>query len=297
MLSMSGTVTAARGAWVGTRRIERLGYLAGLALMASGVFHLGVFAVDGGPWEGPVSWRKAVTFGLSFGLTLVTITWVASYVRLAARTRGVLLGVFGLACVMETALVTMQAWRHVPSHFDLETTFDGIVARTLAVGGGVLVFVIAVLTVAAFRADPGTPPSMRLAVRAGFVFLDTALLLGGVMIARGMVEVFGGDQQRAYAVGGFLKAAHGATMHEILVLPLLAWLLRFSGWPEARRVRLIAVTAAGFAVVAVAITVESATGTAPAVVVVTLGALITGGVIAGSRVALAAVRRPPSGGP
>jgi hypothetical protein len=37
--------------------------IAGL-LVLSGLFHLLVYAVDGGPWEGPVSWRKPVTFGL-----------------------------------------------------------------------------------------------------------------------------------------------------------------------------------------------------------------------------------------
>ena len=47
----------------------------GLVLIASGLVHLVVFAVDGGPWDGPVSWRKPVTFGLSFGVTLIAVTW------------------------------------------------------------------------------------------------------------------------------------------------------------------------------------------------------------------------------
>lgn len=260
--------------WTGARRVERVGYLTGVVLMASGVFHFGVFAVDGGPWEGPVSWRKAVTFGLSFGLTLVTIVWVSSYVRLGARARSVLLGAFTLSCVLETTLVTMQAWRRVPSHFDLETTFDGVVARMLAVGGALIVVVIAALSSAAFRSAPDTAPSMRLAVRAGLVFLDIALLIGAIMIVRGMTEVFGGHQQRAYAVGGFLKPAHAATMHEILVLPLLAWLLAAADGPESRRVRAVALTIVGFAVLGVAVTVESAAGMAPAVITATLGVLI-----------------------
>ena len=36
--------------------------------MTSGFFHLGVYALDGGSWEGPVSWRKPVVFSLSFGI-------------------------------------------------------------------------------------------------------------------------------------------------------------------------------------------------------------------------------------
>jgi hypothetical protein len=58
-----------------------------------------VFLVDGGPWEGPVSWRKPTTFGISFGLTLITIAWVSSYLVMRPRTRAWLLGVFAADCV------------------------------------------------------------------------------------------------------------------------------------------------------------------------------------------------------
>jgi hypothetical protein len=60
----------------------RFAYRVAAVLFASGLFHLVVFAVDGGPWEGPVSWRKPVTFGLSFGLTLATYAWVGARLRL-----------------------------------------------------------------------------------------------------------------------------------------------------------------------------------------------------------------------
>ena len=245
-----------------TRAIERIGYRVGVGLLASGLFHLVVFAVDGGPWEGPVSWRKAVTFGLSFGLTLITIMWVSSYVPLRARSRRLLLGAFTAACVLETTLVTMQVWRGVPSHFDQETTFDTVVSRVLAAGGALIIIVIVALTVAAFRANPAVAPSMRLAVRAGFVALDAALLLGAVMIARGVAEVAAGDQQRAYAVGGFLKNGHAATMHGILILPALAWLASLAGRPEHERLRIVRLGTAGYGLFAAAVIVESLTGAA-----------------------------------
>lgn len=332
---LAGVFDELRAGWAACLPVERLAYRVGLLLMASGVGHVGVFLVDGGPWDGPVSWRKAVTFGLSFGLTLITITWVAGYVRLRRRTRTVLLGLFSAACVLETALVTMQAWRRVPSHFDLQTTVDGVIARTLAVGGAVLIFVIAYLTVAALRtgreitdgpdqdaeasgSDRARPaegdsarlkaasgdrarrvevgsmrveafggdradsvrvkaaggsgrvgrPSglggyggavgagpdggMRFAVAAGLLLLDVALLIGAVMIARGMLEVFSGHQQRAYEVGGFLKAAHGAAMHAILVLPAQAWLLTHTRLPERQRLDLIRLTCVAFVLLTIA---------------------------------------------
>jgi len=98
--------------------------------------------ISGGSWEGPLSWRKPATFGLSFGVTLINITWIATSVSLKDRMRMLLLGIFAAACVLETSLVSLQAWRGVPSHFNVETPFDGAVAQTLAVGGFTLVAVV-----------------------------------------------------------------------------------------------------------------------------------------------------------
>src|SRR5437667_273275 len=67
--------------WRRGRRAERAGYLVGTLLLVSGLLHLAALVIGGGSWEGPLSLRKAVTFGLSFGLTLITIVWVASFVR------------------------------------------------------------------------------------------------------------------------------------------------------------------------------------------------------------------------
>jgi hypothetical protein len=244
------------------RPVERACYAVGAVLIASGLFHLGLLVVTGGSWQGPVSWRKPMTFGLSFGLTLITIAWVASYLRLGRRTRTWLLSLFAGACVLEVSLITLQAWRRVPSHFNLETPFDGSVARTLALGGGVLIAVIAVLTVASWRADPQVAPSMRLAVRAGLVALDVAVLVGAVMIATGISRALGGDQQAAYA-GGALKPAHAVTMHGVLLLPALAWLLGRAGWPEHRRVRVIWLAVAGYALLAGVVVAESFAGVSP----------------------------------
>ncbi|WP_279581300.1 hypothetical protein [Fodinicola feengrottensis] len=147
--------------------------------------------------------------------------------------------------------MTMQAWRGVPSHYNLETTFDGIVARTLAVGGAVLVVTIVTLTILSFRSAPDTAPSMRLAVRAGLLCLDAALAVGVAMIAKGMLLVFEGQQQLAYATGGSLKPEHAVTMHAVLVLPVLAWLLTFTRWSERRRGQVVWLGIAGYALAAV----------------------------------------------
>ena len=121
---------------VGTlRRVDRAGYLVGGLLILSGLAHLAVLLIGGGSWEGPLSFRKPTTFGVSFGLTLINVTVIASFVSLKYRTRTLLLGSFAAACVLETFLVSLQAWRGVPSHFNVETPFDAAVDKRSPPGG------------------------------------------------------------------------------------------------------------------------------------------------------------------
>jgi hypothetical protein len=246
--------------WSRSQRTERSAYVVGALLIVSGLVHLTLLVVTGAPWQGPLSLRKASTFGLSFGVTLITITWVASFLDLSARGRAIVLGAFTVASVMETALVSLQVWRGVPSHFNLETTFDAWIARVLAGGGMVLVALIVVLTVAAFRMNPSLPISLLVAIRVGFATLVGAVVVGALMIAKGMLLVFRGDPQAAYATGGVLKPTHAVALHAILVLPALAWLLSLTNWSEERKLRLIAVGAAGYIAFAVVIGVANFTG-------------------------------------
>ena len=233
-----------------TRAAERACYLVGALLLASGLIHLLILLLSGANWVGPLSLRKAMTFGLSFGLTLITIGWVSSFLEIRDRLRTPLLGVFAAISVVETVLVSMQAWRGVPSHFNLETTFDGLVARALAAGGVALVVIIATLTFLAFRSNRSVPSVMRIAIRSGFAILLASMVIGALMIAKGMTLVFAGHAQAAYASAGSLKPAHGVMMHGILVLPLLAWVMMLTDWTEQTQRRVVVMATIAYALMA-----------------------------------------------
>lgn len=264
---------------------DRRLYALSALLVASGLVHLVVWLVLGGPWTGPVSWRKPFMFGLAFGVTLATVTWVTGHLRL--RACPALLVVFAAACVAEVVVITVQAWCGVPSHFNLTTP---VFAYAAAGGGAVIIVVTAVFAVVAFRPDPDVAPSMRLAVRAGFVSFAAALLIGAAMIAIGVVQSRTVSQAAAYAATGDLKSGHAATMHGILVLPVLARLAGRTGWSEARRVRVVALGCAGYLLAAGTVVVATVLGVdvvapSPAWVPVGLGAaglLAAGGVTLGS---------------
>jgi hypothetical protein len=230
-----------------------------------------VLLITGRTWIGPVSLRKAATFGLSFGLTLPSVAWATSFLRL--RARGVVLGAFLVASVVETVLVSMQAWRGVPSHFDFATPFDTVVSMTLAAGGAVIVAVGIACTAAAFAGACGLAPSTATAVRAGLVVLMVALATGAVMIARGVVEARGGHAQLAYDTAGSLKPLHAVAMHAVLVLPALAWLSAHTPWTEERRLHLVWTAVVADAVLTAVVGVEAFSGIPPLAPPVALGAL------------------------
>jgi hypothetical protein len=232
------------------RPVERASYVVGAVLIGSGLLHLGVALVDPRPWLGPLSWRKPVTFGFSFGTVLISIAWVSSYLRLSDRARARLLGVFAADCVVEVTGITVQAWRHVPSHFNTETPFDSVVAFSLAVGGAVLVVVLGALAATALRGRIEAPPSMRLALKAGFALLVAGLAAGVAMIVRGETLIRAGHRTAAYDTAGYLKWVHAVTLHAVLVLPLLAWWLSRTQRSEDQRTRIVAAGAVTYVAVA-----------------------------------------------
>lgn len=279
---------ALRRIWVDGRPIERMAYVVGGVLFVSGLVHVAVLLVTGWTWIGPVSLRKAATFGLSFGLTVASLAWATSFLRL--RARGLVLGVFLVTSVVETALISMQAWRGVPSHFNFETPFDTAVSMTLALGGGVLVVVGIVCTVAAFAGAGALAPSMALAVRTGLVVLLVAFATGAVMVARGVTESRSGAARLAYDTAGSLKPLHAVAMHAVLVLPALAWLLAHTAWAEERRLRLVGVAVAADAVLTVVIGYEAFAGIPPLAPPLGLGVLTAAAVVVLAATGVVALR-------
>lgn len=257
--------------WHEGRTVERIAYTAGAIMIVSGLCHIAVYAVDGGPWEGPVSWRKPITFGLSFGLTLISAAWAMSFLRLWGLARNLLLGLFIGACTVEVVSITLQRWRGVASHFNEETTFDEMLGKFgIAAGGGVLfTFVLVVTLTTLFRAPfAGMAPELRLGLRAGWWTLLAAMCFGVVMVATAISKTSApGDgpeqQQAAYTSAGWLKPGHAITMHAIMILPGLAWLTSYLPWSPRRRHRVVALATAGYLVFAAVIAGETLAGLSP----------------------------------
>ena len=218
--------------------------VAGGLLVASGLAHVAVWAVVGGPWEGPVTWRKPILFGISGGLTCLSLGWVWAALPWR-RGDGLLAWATAAALVVEVALIDLQRWRGVASHFNRDTPFDSAaydVMTWLILG---VTLVIGDLTVRAMVQAVRLPPDMRLAARAGLGLLAISCLLGIWAGAAGETRRAAGLPPETLHAAGVLKFPHGAALHALQWLPLLAWVARRSGVEEHGRVWLVAVAAAG----------------------------------------------------
>lgn len=256
-----------RAHWDDAPGYRRLAYLVGAALMATGLVHAGIWAVVGGSVDGPLSWRKPVTFGLSFGMTTATLAWAAAYLP-ARRGPGWILSI--LLCITttyEVAWVSVQHARGIPSHYNDTTTLDENLFIAGAVAVAVTIVVIAAITLAAFIGTTAPTP-MAWAIRSGLLVLLAAQLVGLWMLLHGL-SLLDEDtspltqSMSTNGAAGSMKFAHAVPMHAIQVLGVLAWLLSLSGLTQRRQLHLVALAVSGYVALFAIALLRTAAGEAP----------------------------------
>jgi hypothetical protein len=241
--------------WNSAESYQKFAYLTGGLLMAGAVFHAGVLLVTGGSLQGPVSWRKPILFGEAFGLTLVTVAWIMTFLPRRPIAGWILMGGISISNFYEVLWVSVQQWRGVPSHFNLAATFDAtafsFAGTAIAVTASVI-FVVTVWTFFSLRAAP----SLKWAIRLGLVQLLCSQAIGFLMIQTGMAKVVDPQTGRflpeavasaaVFGAEGSMKWPHALTLHAAQLLPLLALLLAAGQWKESRRVVVVFAAALGY---------------------------------------------------
>ena len=232
---------------------QRFAYACAGLLLLSGVFHGIVFLVDGGPWEGPVSWRKPIVFGLSFGVTLATLSWIVGFLRTRKVSGWAILGTLSVASVLEVFLITMQRWRGVPSHFNESTAFDSAVFSAMGSLVSLVALMAIVITIRSFG-HMDAPASLAWAIRLGLVLLLVSQVVGVQMIAEG---------GNTFGAAGALKVPHAFTLHALQVLPALALLLVIAEYTERQRLEIVALGGIGYGALIASTMVQTYAGLAP----------------------------------
>jgi len=238
-------------------------YVVGTILILSGLFHLLVFLISGGSWEGPISWRKPILFGITGGITTVSVAWVMGSLA-QQKSLLVMSWIFAVSMFIEVGLITMQRWRGVASHFNLATLFDQTVFAMMGTLIMIVAVIIAIVTFKSFR-FLNAAPEMKLAIRSGLLFLNLANVLGIILVAYGnyIMQVAPGHAPNIYGHAGMMKIPHGLAIHAIQVLPILAWLLNFSQRKIDFKLKTMKTAIAGYAGLQLFTLIQTFSGRAP----------------------------------
>lgn len=249
---------------------QKFAYACAALLLLSATFHGIVFLVDGGSWQGPVSWRKPIVFGLSFGVTLMTTSWIMGFIRTRRTTGWVVLGVLSVASLAEVFLITMQRWRGVPSHFNESTPFDAAVFGLMGAMIALVALMLVVVTIRSF-AHMDAPPSLAWAIRSGLVLVLVSQVVGVQMIAEG---------GNTFGAAGALKVPHAFTLHALQVLPALAVLLVLAEFTERQRLEIVALGGIGYGALIGSTMVQAYAGLAPLELTILASSLASAGLVA-----------------
>ncbi|SER06041.1 hypothetical protein SAMN04487818_101438 [Actinokineospora terrae] len=265
--TLAGRVAGmARQVWAAVRPVggaQVFLWWCGTLLLVSAAVHGVVALVDGGPWLGSVTWRKPVVFGASFGLVTWSAVWVMR--QLGRRWFGWPFAlVFGGSSLVEVALITMQKWRGVPSHFNSGTPFDegvfsamGMTVLLVAMATGfLLVWALVDFRGAAVARVAAVGGLLALAV-AGYIGTDLIGEGDKIYAATGHVP-----EDLVFGAAGSAKLAHAIGIHGIQVLIVPAVLLEGTALATRARLWTMLVATAGYAAVFAAVTVTAYAGRA-----------------------------------
>ena len=201
----------------------RLALWIAVLLLASGIAHLAMLVILGASWHGPLSPRKPALFGISGGMTIWSIAWLMTQLR-PLKVDRFLAKSLAIGLFIEVALITIQHWRGVASHFNHSTMIDAAIEFTML--GLILAVTAAIfyLTMRTFRLRT-IEPSMAIAIRSGMWLLTLSCGLGILTTVLGEVSIASGRTYELWGKAGVLKFPHGVALHAIQLLPIIAWLV------------------------------------------------------------------------
>ena len=148
-----------------------------LVLSASGLVHTVVAVARGNDWSGAVSFRKPVTFAISFALLLWACGWVLDRLPRRPVPGWSLTFLLALSALGEVGLITLQSWRGVASHFNVAESFDAAVFGGMGFSIAVSSVALGLLTAWEVVERP-RDRAIRLAVVAGMGMVMMGLGIG-----------------------------------------------------------------------------------------------------------------------
>jgi hypothetical protein len=272
-----------------TRTLARLWHtdrpltFTGLLLLAAlAVFGVGLF-VDPRTITGAPAWLKPAKFAASGAIYTLTLAAVFTYLPEWTRTRRAIGWITAVVLVGEVAVIAVQAWRGVASHFNVSTPLDAAIFAAMGVAIVLQTFSSVLVAIALWR-QPITDRAIGVALRAGMAITIVGALTAGFMTQPTADQI---GQARsigrlttagAHTVGapdggrglpgtgwsrdhGDLRIPHFVGLHALQILPFLAILAR-RRWTDTAAVRIMRVVTTSYVALFTILLIEALRGEA-----------------------------------
>jgi hypothetical protein len=174
-------------------------------------------------------WMKPARFAASIAVYLATMAWLLGELE---KPRWLITAVaWGIAAAMllEQVLITMQAARGVPSHYNDSTAFDSAVFSLMGFGVAANSAAVAVALLMFLLANGVKDPCYLWGIRLGLLLFLLGSVEGFVMIGHGGHTVGAADGGPGMpltgwsTIAGDLRVAHFLGIHALQFLPAAGW--------------------------------------------------------------------------
>jgi len=199
----------------------------GLAVLFTGLIY-----VDGRTLLGRNVWIKPWKFATSITIYTATVGWILTSLSLGDRLEWFASRTIGAAMLIEITLISTQAARGVPSHFNdstaLDTAIFAVMGMTITLSTLVVVYVLWRI----IRYPPSLSPAYLWSLRIGMFLFVLASFEGWVMIGQGSHSV-GAEATATLPLlnwnlnSGDLRVAHFIGLHSLQIIPFTGFLASY----------------------------------------------------------------------
>lgn len=196
------------------------------------VLFTGLIYMDGRTLFGRNVWIKPWKFATSITIYTATVGWILPSLSLGDRLEWFASRTIGAAMLVEISLISTQAARGVPSHFNDSTALDTAIFAVMGMTITLSTLVVAYVLWKIIRDPPSLSPAYLWSLRVGMFLFVVASLEGWVMIGQESHSV--GAEATATVpllnwslTSGDLRVAHFIGLHSLQIIPFTGFLASY----------------------------------------------------------------------
>lgn len=193
------------------------------------VVFTGLMAIDGRTLLGRNVWTKPWKFATSIAIFTATMAWILPSLSLNDRAERVVTATIAGAMMIEILLISTQAARGVPSHFNTRTSLDSTIFMIMGITITFSSLAVAYTLWRVIRTPPPLSPAYRWGIILGMGLFVITSFEGWLMIAQEGHAVGAPNDGVGLPLvnwsltGGDLRIAHLIGLHALQVLPLTGY--------------------------------------------------------------------------